>query len=204
MNPGPLIAFEGTDGSGKSTQLERLASCLEAAGIAHVATREPTGGAWGQRIRAMARSGERVPPEEELAWFMADRAEHVRDLIEPARARGDWVLTDRYYLSTVAYQGARGLDARAILAESEARFPTPSITLLFVLSADESLERVHARGGVAEPAFEEIGFQKRVAEVFATLDLPHLVRIDAARDADAIHADVVRIVGERFGVELPA
>ncbi len=202
MNPGPLIAFEGIDGSGKSTQIRALAAHLDAAGIAHVLTFEPTNGDMGRKIREMARSGVAVEPEQELAWFMADRAEHVREVIEPARARGQWVLTDRYYLSTVAYQGARGLDADAILAESEARFPTPDLTLLFEIAPRRSFERVTARGGVAEPVFEELGFQERVADVFAKIDRPHLTRVDADRDEQAITADVLCIVGERLDVDL--
>ena len=204
VNRGPLIAFEGLDGCGKSTQIARLAARLTAASIPHVRTFEPTQGEWGRRIRSMARSGERVTPEEELAWFMADRAEHVSELIEPACARGEWVLTDRYYLSTVAYQGARGLDAVAILAESERRFPAPDLTLLFELSADRGLARVNARGGVAEPAFEELGFLQKVEAVFAQLDLPHLVRIDADRSEGQIEADVQRVVSERLGVDIEA
>lgn len=199
---GPLIAFEGIDGCGKSTQITRLAARLERAGIRAVATFEPTRGQWGRRIRAMARSHERVPPEDELAWFMADRAEHVAELIEPARARGEWVLTDRYYLSTVAYQGARGLDAAAILAESERRFPAPDLCLLFEVPASVGLERVRARGGVVEPAFEELGFLGRVAAAFAELKLPYLVRIDALRTEVEIEAEMVDVVGARFGVEL--
>jgi len=202
VNRGPLIAFEGIDGSGKSTQIDLLAERLGAAGIAHVVTFEPTRGEWGRRIREMARSGEAVAPEQELEWFMADRTEHVRDLIEPACSRGDWVLTDRYYLSTVAYQGARGLDADAILAESEARFPSPDLTLVFEIDPRRGLDRVHARGGVAEPVFEELGFLERVAAGFAALDRPHVVRLDADRTASEVATDVLAIVHERLGVEL--
>lgn len=202
VNRGPLIAFEGIDGSGKSTQIRRLAERLAARGVPHVVTFEPTRGPMGQRIREIARSGDAVAPEQELAWFMADRAEHVRDVIEPSCARGDWVLTDRYYLSTVAYQGARGLDAEAILAESEARFPTPDLTLVFEIDPKRGLDRVESRGGVAEPLFEEQGFLERVAAAFARIDRPHVVRLDADRDPDAVAADVLDIVRERLGVGL--
>ena len=116
MNRGRLIAFEGIDGSGKSTQLVALEAALRADGRDVVSTREPTDGSWGRRIRAMARSGARVEAAEELRWFVEDRREHVASLIRPALAAGRVVLTDRYYLSTVAYQGARGLDPQQLLA----------------------------------------------------------------------------------------
>ena len=121
MNAGRLLAFEGLDGSGKSTQAERLVRALRETGHEVVATAEPTGGPWGRRIRAAARGEAPVSAQDELAWFVEDRREHVAQVIGPALAGGRVVVTDRYFLSTVAYQGARGLDWRAILEESEAQ-----------------------------------------------------------------------------------
>lgn len=188
MNRGTLIVFEGLDGCGKSTQLERAASWLRARGIEPVVTREPTNGAWGQKIRAMAQSGEAVAPELELAWFFEDRREHMRDVVRPALERGEVVLSDRSYLSTVAYQGARGLDASQILADSEAEFERPDLVLLFEISAREGLSRVATRGGTLEPVFENEPFLARVAEIFAELEVEGLVRVDAARaEADIAH-----------------
>jgi len=202
VNGGRLIAFEGLDGCGKSTQLERLAARLRALGCDVVTTREPSEFPSGQRIREMARSGVPLAAEQELRWFVEDRRVHVAEVIAPALRAGQIVLTDRYYLSTVAYQGARGLDADAILAESEARFPSPDLTLVFEIDPRRGLDRVHARGGVAEPVFEELGFLERVAAGFAALDRPHVVRLDADRTASEVATDVLAIVHERLGVEL--
>ena len=178
---GSLITFEGLDGSGKSTQCLRLASALEEAGHRIVRTREPTDGVWGQRIRAMASSGQRVAPEEELHWFVQDRRDHVRDVIVPALESGEHVLCDRYYHSTVAYQGAHGHDPWQLLEAAEAEFPVPDRTLWFALPARDGLERVHARGGTAEPVFEQLDFLERVGEIFAALAKrrPAIVRVDA-------------------------
>jgi dTMP kinase len=153
---GKLIVFEGVDGCGKSTQLVLLAEALRARGHDVVATKEPTDGEHGRRIRTMARSGERVAAETELAWFVADRRQHVAELIEPALAAGRMVVSDRYYLSSVAYQGARGLDWRGILADSEAEFPLPDLAIAIEIDPERALERVDARAGTAEPVFEEI------------------------------------------------
>ena len=195
MNSGRLIALEGLDGSGKSTQRLDLVAALAAAGEDVVATREPTDGPWGQKIRAMARSGDLVAPEEELRWFMEDRAEHVAQLIRPALDEGRTVVTDRYYLSTVAYQGARGLDWREILRESEARFPKPDVALLFEIEPAAGLARVQARGGPLEPAFERIEFLERVAENFAALDCPYVVRIDGSGTQDDVLRAALRALG---------
>ena len=183
MKRGALIVFEGLDGCGKSTQLSLAAEVLRTKGLDPVVTREPTDGPWGRKIRAMAASGEAVSPETELEWFFEDRREHMRNIIRPALEVGQTVLSDRSYISTVAYQGARGLDPKKILADSEAEFERPDLVLLFEVSPRDGLARVEARGGLSEPVFENLEFQEKVAAVFADLQVSGLVRIDAAREA---------------------
>ena len=190
MNRGRLVVFEGVDGSGKSTQLRLLADALRAEGVPLVVTREPTDGPWGQRIRAMARSGERVAREEELRWFIEDRREHVATELRPALDAGQLVLCDRYYLSTVAYQGARGFDPERLLADAEAEFPLPDLALLFEVDPSAGLARVTARGGVAEPAFEEVEYLSRVAAVFHGIDRAYVLRLDASGDPASIAVTV--------------
>ncbi len=199
MKPGHLIAFEGIDGSGKSTAAGRVAAALAEAGHDVVATREPTDGTWGRRIRSMAASGETVAPEEELRWFVEDRAEHVRETIAPALAAGRVVLTDRYFLSTVAYQGARGLDWKQILADAEARFPVPDLALVFEIGPEAGLARTRGRAGHAEPAFEERSFLERVAAVYAAIDRPWITRIDATPPADELAQAALAAVLEVLG-----
>ncbi|MCP3984292.1 MAG: dTMP kinase [bacterium] len=193
---GVFIVFEGVDGSGKSTQVARLVQWLEAGGHTVVSTREPHECAAGRRIREMARSGESVSAEQELAWFQEQRREHVRDVIEPALAAGKIVVCDRYYLSSVAYQGARGLDPERILAESEANFPAPDLVLLLDLSPEAGLARVAVRGAPAEPAFEQPKRLQAVAAIYRTLALPFLVRVDASGQEAAIATDLQQIVSQ--------
>jgi len=195
VTAGLLLVFEGLDGSGKSTQLRRLAQRLREAGAVVTETAEPyMGGTWGPRIREMARSGKPLAPAEELRWFLEQRREHVRDVIAPALAAGQVVLSDRYYLSTVAYQGARGLDREQILQESEAEFPVPDLVLLLELSAEEGLGRIATRSGQAEPVFEKREFQERVAAEFASIDRPYLMRIPATADPDTVAQAVAAAV----------
>lgn len=201
VNVGKLIVFEGIDGCGKSTQLSLAAETLRSRGLEVVETREPTDGRFGRCIREMAQSTERVSAETELGWFFEDRREHMRNVVEPAIEAGRVVLSDRSYFSTVAYQGARGLDPQEILKASQAEFRRPDLVLVFDLSAEEGMARIEARGRVLEVAFEELGFQKKVAAIFESLDVEGLVRIDANRDPKSIAKDVLVAIDELLGCD---
>ena len=194
MNRGKLIVFEGLDGSGKSTQLRRAAAVLRARGFDVVETKEPTDGVWGRKIRRMARREEGVPPDTELEWFFEDRREHMKKVVEPALAAGRIVLSDRSYVSTVAYQGARGLNPAEILRESEAEFVHPDRILLFEIPASTGLERVRSRGGTSEPVFENPVFLEKVEALFESLEIAGLVRIDGSRSEEEIAADVLAAI----------
>jgi dTMP kinase len=200
VNRGRLIVFEGVDGSGKSTQVRLLAEQLRQSRVAHVVTKEPTDGVWGRKIRAMARSGELIAPEEELRWFLEDRREHVATVLRPGVEAGQVVLSDRYTLSTVAYQGARGFDPQQLLAQAEAEFPLPDLALIFELDPDTGLSRTRARGDAAEPAFEEAAFLARVAAVFRSLDRPYLARIDASGPVENVARRVRSTLRERLAL----
>jgi dTMP kinase len=197
---GSLIVFEGVDGSGKSTQLALLADALRACGREVVETGEPYDCEWGRTIRAMARTPEGVAPELELEWFLEQRRVHVREVLGPELAAARVVLSDRYFLSTVAYQGARGLDAERLLAESEAEFPIPDLVLLLEVDAERGLRRVAARGGPREPAFEERAFLERVAAIFHGLDRDYIAHIAADGEVEAVHHRVVAVVRARLGL----
>jgi dTMP kinase len=190
VNRGRLVAFEGIDGCGKSTQVARLAASLRAAGHDLLATGEPTDGPTGRRIREMARSGRTLAPEAELRWFVEDRRVHVAEVIAPALAAGRAILTDRYFLSTVAYQGARGLDWRQILADSEAEFPIPDRVIVLEIEPAQALARIEARGAPIEGVFEHGDLLERVAEIFRSIDRDYLVRVDGSADPAAVEQSI--------------
>jgi dTMP kinase len=200
VNGGRLIAFEGIDGCGKSTQIELLAARLRAAGCDIVTTREPTDFPSGQRIREMARSGEELEPKEELRWFVEDRRAHVDEVIKPALRADRIVLTDRYYLSTVAYQGARGLDHEQILADSEDEFPIPDLVLLLEIDPQIAFQRVHSRGSEIEGVFEQHAFLSQVASVFDALDCTYLERVPGDGEPNQIEAIIAERVRLRLGL----
>ena len=200
MNRGRLIAFEGLDGCGKTTQIARLAESLRKAGHDPVVTAEPTDGEFGRRIRAMARGGApRVAPEEELRWFVEDRREHVARCIAPALAAGRHVLTDRYFLSTVAYQGANGLDAAQHPRAERGRVPAPGSGA--AARARRRTRRwpacTRAAPGV-EGAFEARDRLERVARIFPSIERSYITRIDASADADAVALAIAAQVREQL------
>jgi dTMP kinase len=200
VNGGRLLVFEGLDGCGKTTQIEHLACALREAGSDVLVTREPSDGPWGQKLREMARGGAPVAAEEELRWFVEDRREHVAQVLAPGLEAGRIVLTDRYYLSTVAYQGARGLDWRAILEASEAEFPLPDLVLLLEIEPEAGLARVRARGEALETVFERRDFLERVAEIFRAVERSYIERIPGQGPPEAVHALVRDRVSARLGL----
>ncbi len=115
---GCLVSIEGIDGAGKSTQIRLLDEWLRRSGIDAVILKEPTDGVYGRQIRQNAAAHKPVSPEEEMRLFMLDRREDVRHNILPALVAGKLVIMDRYYLSNIAYQGARGLDPAKIEART--------------------------------------------------------------------------------------
>ncbi len=187
---GLLLAFEGIDGTGKSSQIGLLAATLTGLGCQVVVTREPTDGVYGRKIRALFTSRESLAPEEELELFMADRREHVRSLIEPALLAGKIVLTDRYYLSTAAYQGANGQDPEAIMAVNETFAPVPDLVLLLTMTPAQGIHRIRALRGEVLNDFEQEEVLTRVAEIFSGLDRPYIARIDAAGSLAEVRASI--------------
>ncbi|MDP2275137.1 MAG: dTMP kinase [Archangium sp.] len=186
---GVLVAFEGIDGSGKSTQAKKFVAWARTLGVEVISSREPTDGPWGKKIRE-ARFTARMSPEEELAAFIADRKEHVATLIKPALARGALVVIDRYYYSTVAYQGARGLEPKALLEMNRAFAPVPDLVVLVDVEPKAALERIASRGEGTD-LFETLSALTRVREIFLSLVDSHVAKIDGARDPEVVFGDVL-------------
>lgn len=195
---GRLIAIEGIDGTGKTTQVGLLVAWLLERGLDAVALKEPTGGRHGREIAALARDGGLADPEKELRLFMEDRREDVEASIRPALEAGKVVVMDRYYPSNVAYQGARGLDPERIRAENEAFAPVPDLVVVLDLDPDSSMGRVRARAGVVKH-FENEEYLGKVREIFLGIGrLPNAVVIDAGAPPARVHARIVEAVRARL------
>jgi dTMP kinase len=195
--PGRLIVFEGIDGTGKTTQLQLLAEVLKDRGFPVVSTKEPTEGHFGQRIRRLYQNRESISRRQELELFINDRREHVRELLAPAVLAGKIVLCDRYVLSTVAYQGAAGLNVDEIFALNSFA-PAPDLALLFQAAPETGIARITEKRGESLNDFEQADGLAKVAEIFAALDLPYIRRIDATGSITTVHQAVMRAVEPLF------
>lgn len=203
MPHGVLLALEGIDGSGKSTQAELLTAALKERGLPVVLTREPTSGPRGQQLREYFQGEDRyLSPKEELNLFMADRREHGEQVIKPALEAGRIVITDRYYYSTVAYQGALGLDPARILAQNEVLAPRPDLVVILTLPVSQALARLAATPR-ARQLSDAPAYLEQVAAIYATMTGPHIHHLDAARPPGAIHAEILRLTLQALADQAP-
>lgn len=211
---GRLITFEGGDGSGKSTQLRMTETWLREQGHEVLVTHEPGDTALGAEIRSLLLEGEYIPvPECELLMFLADRAQHVREVISPAIDRGEWVLCDRYSDSTMAYQlagrklaGLEGLNRDRL--ESMLKFAelgvSPDLTLWFDLPVTEAIHRIRSRSSLGEESTrldeEAQSFHESVHAAFAELHKANgerIARIDASEAIEDVHKQIQALFSER-------
>lgn len=208
MPPAHFVTFEGIEGSGKTTQVGRLAGHLAAKGVPHLVTREPGGTPLADEIRRIVLSPreERVFPETELLLYEAARAQHVRGVILPAIAAGRAVLCDRFSDATTAYQGhARNLGAEVVerLNGFAAGGLSPDLTLLFDLPPETGFARIRGRARASDRIEgESTAFHRAVREGYLRLleSCPsRFVRIDAALPEDEVFRCVRDAVSRRFG-----
>ena len=200
---GTFITFEGGEGCGKSTQIQRIAERLRQQGRTVVTLREPGGTAVGEQIRHTlqhSRHSIGMTPEAEVLLFSASRAQLVRELIRPALAKGEVVLSDRFFDSTTVYQGAgRRIDADSITFLN--RFAVgdclPHLTILIDLDPRVGLERVKGRELFDRMENESLTFHERVRQGY--LDLarrePQRVKIvDGNQSLDAVAVQIWELV----------
>lgn len=190
LKQGFLVAFEGIDGSGKSTQIKMLANVLRRLKIPHITTREPTQGKWGMVIRSFSRT-KRLSAEEELDLFIRDRQEHTTTLIKPALEEGKLVLTDRYFYSSAAYQGSLGLDPNWII-QQHTFCPIPDIVFLIDLPAEVGLQRVRIRDSNPPDQFEVLSSLQKCRDLFLEIASDHFVILDGLLEKEDIHQEVVK------------
>src|SRR5215472_4633964 len=218
---GKFITFEGLDGCGKTTQLEKLAAVMRADGIEVVTTREPGGTEIGERIRTVlldSRTAE-LDPMAEMALMFASRAQQLAQVVLPAIEAGKWVLCDRYTDSTEAYQGGGrqlGTDAVLQLHKVLCRGLWPDLTILMDSEVAYSVKRARRRNKAAvdgaqpdENRFEQESqaFYTRVHEAFRAIaqrEPQRVALVDAREPAELVHPRIVEIVRHRLLRPKPA
>ncbi len=219
LNPRPkmrgrFITFEGLDGCGKSTQLEKLAAVLRVRGIDVVTTREPGGTIIGERIRAVLLDSRTagLDPHAEMALMFASRTQLIAEVIAPALEAGQWVLCDRFTDSTEAYQGGGrqlGSDAVLQLHRALCRGLWPDLTILMDSDVSASVRRARRRNlAASEETPDENRFEKesyafftRVRNAFlqiAQREPQRVVRVDARPPLEIVHPQIVRVVFDRL------
>ena len=214
---GKFISFEGGEGGGKTTQIKLLTEALNDAGIETLQTREPGGSPGAEAIRSLLVEGEtdRWDATTETLLHFAARRDHLTKIILPALDKGQWVLTDRFADSTMAYQGyGHGVSKKAIhsLFQFVAGNRQPDMTVILDLPARDGLARAEARGAEKasevhqkEDRYEGMGadFHDRLRDGFldiAKKNRKRCVVIDTTRSIEDIQLDIKRLVFEKFGI----
>ena len=199
-----FIVFEGIEGCGKSTQARLLSSWLSERTVAHVLTREPGGTAIGEEARRALLHGGEVPPRTELLLMLAARAAFVDEIVRPALGRGEIVVSDRYELSSYAYQGfGRGLGLDTVKRVNE--FATgglkADVTIVLDVPLEEATQR-RAAAGAAADRIERAGdaFHREVARAYRVLSQsePDIIALSGGGRPELVHAAVVQLLAGRF------
>ncbi|MEO8319530.1 MAG: dTMP kinase [Bradyrhizobium sp.] len=198
---GKFISFEGGEGSGKSTQIKKLAERLATAKLRTIVTREPGGSPGAEIIRHLVLSGmgKLLGPDAETLLFAAARDDHVRTVIQPALNQGTWVLCDRFFDSTRAYQGRLGQVSPGVLNAMQ-RVTIgdlkPDLTIILDIPVEIGMQRAAVRRGKGVPdrfEAEDVQFHRDLREAYkqiAAEDPERCVLIDADADADTVAAQI--------------
>ena len=207
-NPGRFITLEGGEGAGKSTQIQVVKDYLLTRGNDVVVTREPGGTSEGQEIRNLLVSGDKDKwsPLSETLLILADRAAHLERVIRPALAEGKYVVCDRFFDSTKAYQGVAGglgLDVIHNLQQPVLGTTLPDVTLLLDIDPEKGLRRAQERGGELRFESKTLAYHRTLRNAFldfAAQEPDRIFVIDADRDVEAVSADILSVLDERLNV----
>ena len=207
-NHGRFITLEGGEGAGKSTQIQVVKDYLLTRGNDVVVTREPGGTSEGQEIRNLLVSGDKDKwsPLSETLLILADRAAHLERVIRPALAEGKYVVCDRFFDSTKAYQGVAGglgLDVIHNLQQPVLGTTLPDVTFLLDIDPEKGLRRAQERGGELRFESKTLAYHRTLRNAFldfAAQEPDRIFVIDADRDVEAVSADILAVLDERINV----
>jgi dTMP kinase len=190
LKKGILIVLEGIDGSGKSTQAKMLLESLRAGDIAAACFREPSKSKWGREIKRKAQLRDSLSPDQELDLFIKDRRENVRKNLRPALKEKKVVVLDRYYYSTIAYQGAKGISQARIRRLNEAFAVRPDLVFILDVRADEGLRRIKGRKK-KDRLFEREEYLVKVRKIFRGFKGKNIVHLRGRDSIETIHKKIM-------------
>ena len=197
---GKFITLEGIEGSGKSTSLRDITKILEKYSINYITTKEPGGGPLGTELRSMLLNKKsNITSEVELLLMMADRKDHIDNLILPNLKKGVWVLSDRYLDSTYAYQGGgRQIESSTIdKLANILNLPKPDLTILFDLPPDVALERAAKRASLDRFESEPVEFHTRIRKAYlerAKREKERFKIVNSSTNFDGVKEQVLKII----------
>jgi len=192
LSQGLLIAFEGIDGAGKTTSALLLRERLRREGYEVIYLKEPTDGKWGQRIKEITKGLKPRPsPEEELHLFLRDRMEDVEQNIQPALKDRKIVIMDRYYFSTMAYQGALGLHVEEIRRLNETFAPKPTLVFILRLAPRIALSRIMNGRKEKTTIFEREDYLMDVQRVYDGFREPYIQSIESIYSVEIVSQTIV-------------
>lgn len=194
MKRGILIVFDGIDGTGKTTQAKRLLETLKKNGFNAVYFREPSDSQWGREIKQKAALAGSLSAEEELELFQKDRKENVAKNLKPALEQNKIVVLDRYYYSTIAYQGARGIDPLMIRKMNEEFAVKPDLVFILDITPREGLRRIEKNRKEKDLLFEQEDYLEKVRKIFRSFKDRNIFHIDAFRSEEDIYMEIDNIV----------
>lgn len=195
LKKGILIAIEGIDGAGKTTQTFRLRDHFRQKGIQAQCFKEPTDGPYGQQIRNLAINGRHsVTYEEELELFIKDRICDCETNLQPALDVNTLVILDRYYFSNIAYQGALGLNINEILERNEQIAIIPDLVIILDLAVKIGLSRITNNRGDEHNHFENEEYLEKVRKIFKQMESPYIQIVNGSQDEDAVFSHIRNIV----------
>ena len=199
-----FITLEGIEGSGKTSSIKSITDLLDGKRISYVVTREPGGSSIGSELRSILLDPKtEISSEVELLLMLADRKDHVEKVILPNLETGNWVISDRFMDSSIAYQGGgRKLDKKMIDSfYKNLNLPNPDLTLLFDVPVEISLSRVKARGELDRFEQEKLDFHNRIREAYLELAEQNINRIqiiDSSQEIELMRKNVEQIIKNFF------
>jgi dTMP kinase len=198
---GLFIVFEGIDGCGKDTHIEILADKLQTFGFDVVKTYEPWESNEASMLKRIAADGHReISPDEEADLYLIDRYKHSEKVINPSLRAGKIVICNRYYYSTMAYQGALGANQEKIKEDNENLVPVPDLVLMLKTRAEEGLRRIVERGKGIAKGYEQLEYLRKVAGILYNIKAPYIKMIDTERPKKVVAEDVLKecrkVIGE--------